>query len=92
VRREIQVSRPNVEILRPQMNRAGLVSLAAAVENGRYYEIDQANEIPPAIRDRHETTTVRSRPNPLWDTWWMLTVLVGLLSVEWAGRKWSRLL
>ncbi|MCP4250494.1 MAG: hypothetical protein GY778_25910, partial [bacterium] len=29
VRREIQVSRPNVEILRPQMNHAGLLALAA---------------------------------------------------------------
>lgn len=92
VRREIQVSRPNVEILRPEMNRAGLVSLAAAVEQGRYYEIDQAGRIPQVIPDRHETTTVRSRPSPLWDTWWVLVMLIGLLSVEWAGRKWARLL
>jgi hypothetical protein len=35
---------------------------------------------------------VRSRPVTLWDNWQMLAVLVGLLSIEWAARKWNRML
>jgi hypothetical protein len=92
VRREIQVQRPNVEILRPQMNRDALMSLAASVEGGRYYEIDETDDVPEAIPDRHESTTVRSRPTPLWDRGWVLAGLVGLLCLEWAGRRWVRLL
>jgi len=96
VRREIQVLRPDVEVLRPQMNRAALLALAAAAgapktadsEVGRYYEIDEAKRIAEAIPDRHETTTVRSRPVPMWDRGWMLALLVGLLCIEWALRKW----
>jgi len=51
VRREIQVSRPNVEVLRPRMNRDGLVALAEGLEDGRYHEIDEAASIPEAIAD-----------------------------------------
>jgi len=96
VRREVQVLRPDVEVLRPQMNREALLALAAAAgapqaadsEVGRYYEIDEARRIAEAIPDRHETTTVRSQPVPMWDRGWMLTLLVGLLCIEWALRKW----
>ncbi|MCP4250800.1 MAG: hypothetical protein GY778_27495 [bacterium] len=74
------------------MKHAGLVALAAGVVRGQCCEIDGAASIPDEIIDRHETTTVRSRPRPLWDRGWLLAGLIGLLSVEWAVRKWSRLL
>lgn len=92
VRRQVQVSRPNVEILQPQMKRDALVSLASAVDDGRYYEIDEAAQLWRNIPDRHESTTVRSRPSPLWDSGGTLVLLVGLLSLEWGLRKWARLL
>lgn len=92
VRREVQVTRPNVEIIHPRMNRDALAALAADVPDSGYYEIDETAQIPRAIPDRHESTTVRSRPTPLWDRGWVLALLVGLLSVEWALRKWARLL
>jgi hypothetical protein len=92
VRRQVQVSRPNVEILHPQMKRDALMSLAAATDDGWYYEIDEAAQLWRNIPDRHESTTVRSRPSPLWDSGWTLVVLVGLLSLEWGLRKWARLL
>jgi len=91
-RKEIQVVRPDLEILEPQMNRDGLVRLAEQSPDGRYYEIDQAASLAEHIPDRHESTTIRSRPEPLWDNRWMLGGLVILLGLEWSLRKLFRLL
>jgi len=89
---EIRVTRPNIEIVRPQMDRQALVTLARGSGGGRYFEMDEAMQVPPLISDRHEVTTTRSRPIVLWDRWWTLALLVTLLTVEWGVRKWSRLL
>ena len=92
VEREILVSRPNLEILHPQMNRAALTTIAEQSQGGRYWEIDEADGLPAVIPDLHEEIPGRSRPTTLWDNWKVLTLLVSLLSVEWAVRKWTRLL
>jgi len=91
-RKEIQVVRPDLEIQEPQMNRDGLVMLAEQSFGGRYYDVDQAATLPGHIADRHESTTIRSRPEPLWDNGWVLSMLVVLLGLEWALRKVFRLL
>jgi hypothetical protein len=49
-------------------------------------------EVPSLIPDLHAEIPVRSRPTTLWDNWVTLAVLVALLAVEWAVRKWNRLL
>jgi len=90
--RELVVSRPNLEILHPQMHRAELTALAEHSAGGRFWEVDQARELTKAIPDLHEEVPVRSRPVTLWDNWKVLTALVALMSVEWAVRKWNRLL
>ncbi len=90
--RDVIVSRPNLEILNPQMNRAGLIALAEQSEGGRYWEIDEASAIPAEIPDLHEEIPVRSRPKALWDNGLVFAVLAGLMSLEWALRKWNRLL
>ncbi len=92
VEREILVARPNLEILHPQMNRAALTTIAEQSQGGRYWEIDEVDGLPAVIPDLHEEVPVRSRPTTLWDNWKVLTLLVSLLSVEWAVRKWTRLL
>lgn len=92
ISREIGVGRPNIEILRPQMARGELMTLAEQSHGGRYFELDQAGEIPDLIEDLHEEIPVRSRPTTLWDNWIMLTVLLTLLTLEWGIRKWNRLL
>ncbi len=88
----VRVTRPNIEILRPQMGRAELVALAEQSAGGRYFEVDQAAELPDLIPDLHEEIPIRSRPTTLWDNATVLMILVGLLSFEWALRKWNRLL
>ncbi len=92
VSRDIRITRPNIEIIRPQMDREAMVALAESSGGGRYFEMDEALQIPPLIPDRHEVTTTRSRPIVLWDRWWTLALLVTLLTVEWGVRKWSRML
>jgi len=92
IKREVHVVRPNIEILRPQMDRANLVALAEESQNGRYFEIDEATAVPGLIPDLHEEIAVRSRPTMLWDNWMVLVLLLVLLSVEWGVRKWNRML
>lgn len=92
VEREVLVSRPNLEILHPQMNKAALMTIAEQSQGGRYWEIDEVEALPGVIPDLHEEIPVRSRPTTLWDNWKVLTLLVSFLSLEWAVRKWSRLL
>ncbi|MBI1827737.1 MAG: hypothetical protein HY287_01990 [Planctomycetes bacterium] len=89
---ELLVTRPNLELLRPQMNRAELVTLAEQSAGGKFWEIDEANGIPDAIPDLHEEIPVRSRPTTLWDNGVTLGILVALMTVEWAVRKCNRLL
>jgi len=92
IAREIRVERPNIEILRPQMDRAALVTLAGQSHGGQYFEVDEAAELPDLIPDLHEEIPIRSRPRTLWDNWVTLVILATLLSVEWGARKWNRLL
>lgn len=90
--REVRIVRPSLELVRPQMDRTQMSSLAAVSEGGRYFECDELMNIPPLIPDRHEVTTTKSRPTSLWDRAWTLAALVILLGVEWGVRKWSRML
>jgi hypothetical protein len=92
IAREIQVTRPNIEVLRPQMAKADLLALAEHSHGGRYFEIDEAYQIPAIIPDLHEEIPIRSRPTSLWDNSLVLTLLLTLLTVEWGVRKWSRML
>lgn len=90
--KEIYVTRPNIEVLNPQMDRAKLTALAEQSLGGRYFEVDQAEQLPDAIADLHEEIVIRSRPKSLWDNAAALTALLGLLIVEWGLRKGFRLL
>ncbi len=89
---DVVVSRPNLEMLRPQMNRSALSVLAEQSAGGRYFDVDEARELPAAIPDLHEEVSVRSDVDPLWDSWTVLGVLFALLCAEWGIRKWSNLL
>ena len=90
--RGIRVSRPDIENIRAQRDRAKLVALAEGSYGGRYFEVDEIAAIPEAIKDLHEEVSIRSRPESLWDNGIVLTLLITLLCEEWALRKWNRLL
>ena len=53
-------------------------------------EIDQG--VSALIEDLHEEVIVKSRPTSLWDNGAVLGLLLLLLIVEWAVRKWCRML
>jgi hypothetical protein len=90
--RQVQVVRSNLEMANPRMNREALVTLAEQSAGGRYFNPEDAAQIPDLIPDRHESTTVKGAPTLLWDRWWTLALLAGLLSLEWTVRKLARLL
>ena len=92
VSREVRVSRPNIEIMRPQMDRGNLRMLAERSAGGSYFDIDEAEQLAKLIPDLHAVIPVRSRPTTLWDNGIVLSLLVGLLCVEWGVRKWKQLL
>jgi len=89
--RQVTVEPPRVEFRDPRLNRALLADLAEH-SGGRYYAIDETDRIADDLPDRRETVVVREPPRTLWDTWRLLVLLVGLLTVEWAVRKRYRMM
>ena len=89
---DVLVSRPNIEVRQPEMNREMMRRLASGTPGGRYFHVDEVSQLPSAISDLHEEVTIRSRPTALWDNASVMVLLAALLSMEWAARKWSHML
>ncbi|MCG3137193.1 MAG: hypothetical protein HJJLKODD_01036 [Phycisphaerae bacterium] len=83
---------PNLEIQQPQQNRTALEQLARLSAGGSYLTLDQAITLADKIPDRHESQVSRGVPEPLWDRYSMLLVIVLLLAIEWSLRKWWSML
>ncbi|MDZ4687833.1 MAG: hypothetical protein SH850_22400 [Planctomycetaceae bacterium] len=64
----------------------------AAESGGKYFTAADSAALPAAVPDRQQTLIVQGKPQPLWDTSRWLLLIVGLLTVEWALRKQSKLL
>ena len=90
----VQVVQPNLEMRRPQMDRAALRALAEGSAGGRYFGIDEAEQIPSLIESRRGELVTPGTPILLWDRYRgaVMAVLVGLLGAEWALRKKEQLL
>lgn len=77
---------PPGELDRTELNEPGLRELAE-LTNGKYFPFDDAKsvfgEIPPGRRVALHTDP----PIPLWNTWPVLLLFVGLLATEWIVRK-----
>jgi hypothetical protein len=80
------VELPSLEASQTWLNRPLLTQLASEA-GGRYFEVNELEQIPAAVPNRVEKIEERSPPRPLWDTPAMLVALVGLLSTEWLLRK-----
>ena len=85
------VSLPSAEANEAWLNKAQLVALAEA-SGGKYFSIDELDQLVAAIPDKTRHIDLQSKPLPLWDTRNLLFVLVGLLCVEWAVRKKFKLM
>lgn len=91
--KEIRVSQSDIELRSPALNRAGLRQFVEAAAGGsHYFDIDQANQAPNLIPDCSRTSVHRERPRPVWDNTIVLSILIGLLTIEWILRKKAKLL
>jgi hypothetical protein len=91
VRQQFNVSQPDLEMRDTAMNRAALQELAAR-SGGQYFDVDQADRAAEAIPDGSRRVVAKQPPRPLWDNGYVLSLLVGLLMIEWILRKKARLL
>ncbi len=91
VTKQITVETPRVEFADPRLNRALLTDMAER-SKGRYFALEEADQVAQAIPERRETITVSERPQNLWDTNRLLGLLALLLTIEWALRKYNRLM
>lgn len=77
----------NEKLLRDIADRSG----------GQYFRLDSIQKLPEVLPNTVERFTFNSPPEPLWDAsqklrWLIFFLPVVLLSVEWALRKWYKLL
>jgi len=88
---QFTVELPNREINDTRLNRPLLVSMADR-SSGQYFDIDAAYNVISHVPDRRESIVITGKPIALWSTWRLLAVLVALLGLEWAVRKYFKLL
>ena len=82
IRREDGIS----EHFQVQQNRALLERIAAAT-GGRYFTLDEADEIPEAVQFS-DAGIIERRLLELWNMPFLFLLLVGLKSGEWLLRLW----
>ncbi len=86
-----EVVLPSIETAQTWLDRPLLVELAEA-SGGQYFEINQMDELLDAIPEDEKKLPKVITPEPLWDSSPLFLILIGLLSLEWAMRKWFKLL
>jgi len=72
---------PDVELLQSLADQSG---------SRRVYTLDTAREIVEKLA-RKDERVLEAPPKPLWEWWPTLLVILGLLTMEWVGRKWAGL-
>ena len=82
---------PEIEFQEPHLDESSLRELAETTR-GKYVRLWEAASIPDEIPDRRQTVVTTDEPIPLWDNWFSLSLLAGLLTIEWILRKLVRLL
>lgn len=91
-REDVLVKIPDRELKHSSQDRATLETTAQASKGGRYVFLGNAAELAKDFRDRRAPDTeIRREVQTLWDKWWILAVVLGLLAAEWILRKRARL-
>jgi hypothetical protein len=67
-----------------------LLDELAAQSGGQVYTPETAAELGELLARREAMRMVRVETR-LWRSWWALAAFVGLMSLEWVGRKWAGL-
>jgi hypothetical protein len=88
---DFQVLAPPGEMERVEMDAAELTR-AATQSRGKFYRIDTAARLIDDLPAGHQVPVETLPPAVLWNRWWLLAPLVGLLSIVWILRKRKGLL
>jgi hypothetical protein len=90
LRTEVEVSRSDDELRRPETDHAMLVSLSEATD-GRVLIGSDLAQLPELLPRRRMEIASEPDVETLWDKPIVLAILVLLLGVEWVGRRLARL-
>lgn len=80
----------DVEMANPMADHSLMRRMAAATERfgGRYYNYREAATLFDNLEEAAEPVMlVKSRREPLWDTWPLFALLLACMALEWAIRK-----
>jgi uncharacterized membrane protein len=89
--RVFQVQVPVLEKSDPKMDEELLKKMALST-GGQHFRLGDIERLPRAVGTIREVSEVRISERELWDRWWVLCGLVGLLCVEWMLRKMWKML
>ncbi len=67
--------------------RAGLMEQIASVTGGKAFRLPQGGLPEVPLLDPPVVEVGRAKDRPLWDRWYYLVVLIGLLGAEWFARR-----
>jgi hypothetical protein len=87
----LNVEAPAVEFESPRLDEDSLKELAR-LTGGSYTPLAEIAALPRRIPDRRQTVVTTDEPIPLWDNGFVMSVIAGLLAIEWILRKVNRLL
>jgi hypothetical protein len=87
----LNVEPPAIEFAEPRLDEEALRELGT-LTGGSYVPLADVAGVPELIPDRRQMVVTTDEPIPLWDNWFSLGLLAGLLTLEWILRKLNRLL
>lgn len=88
--RSFTVEIPALESRDPRLDRRLLQDIARA-GGGEYHDLDRVLEAADKLEGISRSQEGLVESDDLWDEWWVLLLLTGLLSLEWILRKRVRL-
>ena len=87
-----KVQRTNRETEEPGLDLKTLKAVAAATQDGEYLHLGDVGRLPEILRTKSASITPKVKEDDLWDSPLALLLFTLLLTLEWAIRKWARLL
>ncbi|CAN5467159.1 Ig-like domain-containing protein [soil metagenome] len=87
------VSESSLEFADASLKR-DLLKEMADVTHGRYFDLDQAGEMPAVVREGMQTTALATtvpQDHPIWDMPILLIIAISLVGTEWLIRRRSGL-
>ncbi len=80
------VAAPMGEFENVRMDETAMMQ-AAEETKGRYYSVAESDRLIKDLPPGRQVPVATLPPRPLWNRWPLLMLLLGLLVIEWIGRK-----